>query len=113
VIVAQEALLLVRWQTSRATSGVNFVSALKTSERLRIASDIFRQEFEGDKTVESDIFCLVDHTHAAATEFRDDAIMRDGLADHSRESYLGDSGESIKSHRVDRSQGIVGALLQQ
>ena len=60
------------------------LAPLKTSECLRVASHIFGQEFEGDKTAEADIFRLVNHTHAAAAELCNDAVMRDGLTDHSR-----------------------------
>jgi hypothetical protein len=30
------------------------------------------------------VFSFVDHTHPAAAEFLDDAVVRDGLADHSK-----------------------------
>jgi hypothetical protein len=33
---------------------------------------------------------LIDHTHAAATELLDNAVMRNSLADHWRESYVGE-----------------------
>ncbi len=56
--------------------------ALKTGENLRVFGDIVRQEFEGDKPSELHILSLVDNTHPAAAEFFDDAIVRDGLADH-------------------------------
>ena len=36
-------------------------------------------------------------THAAAAELLDDAVVRDGLADHWRESYAGEAGKSIKA----------------
>jgi hypothetical protein len=32
--------------------------------------------------VQLHILSLVDHTHAATTEFLDDLVVRDGLADH-------------------------------
>jgi hypothetical protein len=35
-----------------------------------------------DKAVEPDVLGLVHHTHAATTELFDDAVGRDGLADH-------------------------------
>jgi hypothetical protein len=55
--------------------------ALKTSEGLCISGHFFRQEFESDKTVETNVLGLVDHTHATTTELLDDAVVRDGLAD--------------------------------
>jgi hypothetical protein len=40
-----------------------------------------RQKLQ-DKAVEPDVLGLVHHTHAATTELFDDAVGRDGLADH-------------------------------
>ena len=55
--------------------------ALKTVERLRIARDIFGQEFQRDEAVQARVLGLVDDAHAAAAELFDDAVVRDGLAD--------------------------------
>jgi hypothetical protein len=49
---------------------------------LRIFGDLVGQKLESDEAAELDVFGLVDHTHAAAAEFLDDTIVRDGLADH-------------------------------
>jgi hypothetical protein len=38
------------------------------------------EEFQSDKTIQAGILSLVDHTHTPATEFLDDAIVGDGLA---------------------------------
>src|SRR5713226_2553407 len=43
------------------------------------------------------VLSLVDHTHTTTTQFLDDAVMRDGLADHWRESYVGETGKSMKA----------------
>jgi hypothetical protein len=37
---------------------------------------------ECDKTVEAGVFGFVDHTHPATAQLLDNAIVRDGLADH-------------------------------
>ena len=58
--------------------------ALKAAECLRIFGYVVGQEFERDKAAELDIFGLVNHTHAAATELFDDAVVRDGLTDEGR-----------------------------
>jgi hypothetical protein len=63
-------------------SGRSLGFALKTSQCLRVASNFIGQELEGYKTMEPGVFRLVDHAHAAATELLDDAVVRDGLADH-------------------------------
>jgi hypothetical protein len=55
---------------------------LKADERLRVASEVFREELNCDEPVEASIFGLVDDAHASAAELLDNAIMRDGLADH-------------------------------
>jgi hypothetical protein len=49
---------------------------------LRVFGYVVGQELEGNKATELHIFCLVDNAHAAATKFLDDAVVRDGLADH-------------------------------
>ena len=56
--------------------------AAETFERMRIAGNVSRKEFEGDKAAQADVFGLVDYAHASAAEFLDDAVVRDGLADH-------------------------------
>ena len=58
--------------------------ALKTGEPLGIAGDIFGQEFQGDKAMEAGVFGFVNHAHASAAEFLEDAVVRDGLVDHRR-----------------------------
>ena len=56
--------------------------ALETGESLGIAGHFVRQKLERDKTVQASIFGFVNHTHATAAELLDDAVVRDGLADH-------------------------------
>ncbi len=56
--------------------------ALETGEGLRVAGNVIGQEFQSDETVQAGVFGLVDHTHAAAAELFDNAVVRDGLADH-------------------------------
>ena len=57
---------------------------LKTGERLRVAGNFRRQEFEGDASdaAEYPRLCKPRHS-AAAAELLDNAVVRDGLADHS------------------------------
>jgi hypothetical protein len=38
-------------------------------------SYVLRQEFEGDKAVEPSVLGLVDHTHTAAAEFLEYAVV--------------------------------------
>ena len=43
---------------------------------------LVQQKLQGDEAVQLYILGLVDHTHPAATELLDEAVVRDGLADH-------------------------------
>ena len=52
------------------------------SVRALVTCYIFRQKLESDKATEFDVFGLVDDSHTAAAQLLDDAIVRDGLADH-------------------------------
>jgi len=58
--------------------------SLEASQRLRVFGYFFGQELQGDKTVQRQVFSLVDYAHPAAAELLDDAIVRDGLVDHER-----------------------------
>jgi hypothetical protein len=56
--------------------------ALEPSQGLWVFDDVIGQEFEGDKAVEGNVLGLVDHAHPAPAKLFDDAVVRDGLADH-------------------------------
>jgi hypothetical protein len=66
-------------------------------EGLRVLGYIVGQELESNKPAELHILSLVDNTHTAAAQLLDDAVMRDGLADHWRESYVCETGKSMKA----------------
>ena len=55
--------------------------APETLQSLGILGDLVGQELQSDKAVEASVLGLVDHTHPAAAELLDDAVVRDGLAD--------------------------------
>jgi hypothetical protein len=44
--------------------------------------DFIGQELQCDETVQAGVFSLVNHAHATAAEFLDDAVMRNDRADH-------------------------------
>ena len=69
---------------------------LKAAQGLRVFGDVVRKELEGNETMQAGVLGLVHNAHAAPTEFLDDAVVRDGLADHWRESYVCGTGESMK-----------------
>ena len=56
--------------------------ALKASEGLRISGHFIRQKFERDKAVQARVFRFVNHTHTAAAQLVDNAVVRNGLPDH-------------------------------
>ena len=56
--------------------------ATETFQRLRVLCQFIWQEFERYEAAELNILGLEDHAHTAATDLLDDAVVRDGLADH-------------------------------
>src|SRR4030088_1274424 len=62
--------------------GRSFSFALKTGKCLRIAGNFIRQKLEGDETMEPSVLGLIDYPHSAATQRLDDAVVRNGFADH-------------------------------
>ena len=54
----------------------------KSLQSLAIVGYVFRQEFESHESVKTRVLSLVNDTHSAAAQPLDDAIVRDGLADH-------------------------------
>jgi hypothetical protein len=56
--------------------------ALKAHECLLVTGNLLRQELEGDKAMQPRVFSLVNHTHAAAAQLLNDAVVRDRPADH-------------------------------
>ena len=64
----------------RAEAALRFT--LEAGESLWIGGHFLRQKLERDETVKTSVFGLVNHTHAAAAEFLENAVVRNGLADH-------------------------------
>ena len=62
--------------------------ALEAGQGLRILDDGIGQELQGDEAMQAEVLGLVDDPHAATTEFLDNPVMRDGLADHRQERIL-------------------------
>src|ERR1700676_2352492 len=59
-------------------SGVGFTA--KTLEHGWITGEIFRKEFDGNKTLQASVFGLVNNAHAATAESFQDAVMRKSSA---------------------------------
>ena len=67
------------------------------------------QEFQGDEAAKLCVLGFVDHTHAAAAEFLDDAVVRDGLADHGVGAMVGVAwGQVNEAVELRGLGGIVG-----
>jgi len=58
----------------------------ETAEGLRIAGNFIGQELQRHETAQANVFSLLDHSHTTAAELLDDAVVRDGLADHGKKS---------------------------
>src|SRR3984885_11709844 len=78
----------------------SFGFALKTGECLRVFGYVVGQELEGNKATEFNILSFVDHSHTAAAQFFDDAVMRDDPLDH---EWARDSGCNIREATRQKS----------
>jgi hypothetical protein len=56
--------------------------ALEAFERRRVGTQFRREKLQGDPSAKSDVFRLIHHTHPAAAQLLQNAVVRDGLADH-------------------------------
>src|SRR5579863_6291310 len=63
--------------------GCSLCFSPKTAQGLRIFGHVVGQKLESHETIKARVFSFVNHAHAAATELLGDAVVRDGLADHS------------------------------
>ena len=80
----------------------------ETTESLCVVGEFVGKELEGNGAAELQILGLVDHTHAAAADLLDDAVVRDGSPDHWRESYVCESGKSMKAMELAVAQEDCG-----
>jgi len=58
--------------------------------------------------VQPGVLSLINHTHPAATEFLDNAVVRNGLFDHRRESYVGQMGKSMNVKTLTGVKRVIG-----
>src|ERR1700682_4180613 len=58
---------------------------LKTGKSLGVFGYFIGQELQGHEAMQPGVLSLVDDTHVTTAQLLDDAVMRDGLADHERE----------------------------
>ena len=62
---------------------------------MRVSGNIFRQELKRDETMQSRVLSLVDHTHAPAAEFFDNAVVRDDRGEHGAKPMLCGNAEQV------------------
>ena len=67
--------------------GTGFAS--KTLKCLGVLGQFLRKKLQGDMSAQIRILGFVNDTHPTPTEFREDAVMRDGLANHGKKAALG------------------------
>ena len=58
---------------------------LESAESLRVARYVVGKKFERDESVKVGVLCFVDDTHSSAAQSLDNAIMRNGFANHRAE----------------------------
>jgi hypothetical protein len=59
--------------------------SLEAGQGLGVFDKRIRQKLQRNEAVKGYILCLLNHTHPAATQFLDDAVMRNGLANHGKD----------------------------
>src|ERR1700757_751718 len=72
--------------------GRSFSFTSESFQGLRIAREIFWKKLQGDEAIEASVLGFEDDTHPATAEFLNDAVVRDGLADHRRNATWRGSG---------------------
>ncbi|HEY6293443.1 MAG TPA: hypothetical protein VI455_17970 [Terriglobia bacterium] len=66
--------------------------ALEALQRHRVRGQAFGQELQGDEPAQLGVVGLVNHTHPAAAELLQEAVMRNSLAEHHRGHGNGELG---------------------
>jgi len=74
---------------------------LEAGQSLGVSGNFIRQELESNEAVQPRVLSLVDDTHTSAAQLLDDAVVRDGLAEHQGQILLG------SNIQVNESRGVV------
>jgi DNA-binding winged helix-turn-helix (wHTH) protein len=93
--------LMDRADIGMVESGGRLRLPLETSQCLGVSGDLVRQELQGNKTMESSVLSFVNNTHPPSAELLNDAVVRDGLADHA-------AGMLWRTRRQVNESGGVG-----
>src|SRR5438105_3935263 len=70
--------------------------------------DQLGQEFESHHPAQLNVLGLVHNAHTPAAQLLDDAIVRNGLADHAQACYGGSVGKSMKAVELEDLKKVVG-----
>jgi hypothetical protein len=63
--------------------------ALEALEKLRVLRHFIGKKFEGDLATQARVVGFIDDTHAAATQFAGDCVVRNALSDQRRTTCHG------------------------
>ncbi len=86
--------------------GLRFIA--KALVGVGIFRQLGREKLQRDVTVQPDVERLVDDAHTAATEFVDDAIVRDGLSDHRSRASCGEAKLTPLLAHMNRAPPVNG-----
>ena len=86
--------------------------ALEPFDSAGIPRQFFGEEFQRDGASEPRVFGQVDHSHATLTQFLQDAVVRDGLADHCLGSLGSFRRSKSKRRRKDECESREGQGLE-
>jgi hypothetical protein len=78
----------------------------ETVQCPRVSGNVIWQELERNETNELGVLGLVNHAHTVGAELLDDAVARNGQTDHWRESYVPETGKSMKARSCGISEGL-------
>ncbi len=86
--------------------------ALEAGQCLRVSGDFFGQKLESNEAMQPRVLGFIHHTHTAAPELLDDAVVRDGLADQLGwfHPMVGMLGMLIDASQGSRTVGFDGAI---
>ena len=72
----------------------------KALQSLWVFCYVFGQKLQCDKSTKLCVLSLVNDAHPAAAQLLDDAVVRDGLADHAQACYGGSMSKSMKAEEL-------------
>jgi hypothetical protein len=90
--------------------------ALEAGKSLCVLGYVVKQELECNEAMQLHVLSLVDHTHPAAAQLLDEAVVRDGLPDHWAEMLgleVGQVNESVKVGRATKGQFGEKSIMEQ